>query len=148
MGNVAIVGSRDYPDLEQVRSYVRGMKLVQDEHGIPMRVVSGGARGVDAAAEEEAVRLGLEVAVFPAHWNRQPDGSYDKSAGFRRNKQIVEAADYVVAFWDGKSKGTQHTMRLAYDDGKLVYWYRPGEEDAWVYDPRSESTDSTRRTFP
>jgi len=44
---VAIVGTRTYPDLEQVRKYVRD--LSPDDI-----IVSGGAKGVDETAEGEA----------------------------------------------------------------------------------------------
>lgn len=40
-------------------------------------------------------------------------GAKGKAAGFIRNKQIVDACDMVLAFWDGKSKGTEHTIKLA-----------------------------------
>jgi len=36
-----------------------------------------------------------------------------ETLGFIRNQQIVDACDMVLAFWDGKSKGTQHTISLA-----------------------------------
>lgn len=130
---MAIVGSRDYPNLEQVREYVRAMRRVQDKTGRPMRVVSGGARGVDATAEETACEVGLEVTVFLADWDR-----YGKSAGYRRNKLIVEQADYIVAFWDGESKGTKHTIDLALADGKQVYWYRPDSQRSEAYVPQED----------
>ena len=105
---VAIVGSRDYPDPEAVRTYVRS--LPKDT-----TVISGGARGVDSWAVEEAIKAGLETEVFPADWKL-----YGKSAGYRRNSQIVAAADKVIAFWDGKSRGTKHSMDLADKEGKLI----------------------------
>lgn len=105
---VAIVGSRDYGNLEAVRAYVRG--LPKDTV-----IVSGGARGVDSVAEQEARRCGLEVLIFPAEW-----GKYGKSAGYRRNVDIVTAADQVVAFWDGVSRGTKHSIDLARAQGKLL----------------------------
>lgn len=56
---MAIVGSRTYPDLEQVREYVRELS----KNDI---IVSGGAKGVDATAENEARKFGMEViSVLP-----------------------------------------------------------------------------------
>lgn len=98
---VAIVGSRDWPDLEQVRKYVRGLQ--PDDI-----VVSGGAVGVDETAEREARRLNIARLIFPAQWRR-----HGKPAGYIRNKKIVDAADRVVAFHYRKSDGTQHTIDLA-----------------------------------
>ena len=105
---LAIVGSREYAHPDKVRGFVSNLAA-------DTVVVSGGARGVDTWAAEAAKARGLEVQIFPAMW-----GAYGKRAGFMRNKQIVEAADGVVAFWDGQSKGTQHTISLAKEAGKPV----------------------------
>ena len=98
---VAIVGTRTYPDLEQVRKYVRD--LSPDDI-----IVSGGAKGVDETAEGEARKLGMEVISVPAEWNK-----YGKRAGLMRNDIIVGMADCVVAFWDGVSRGTKYTIDKA-----------------------------------
>ena len=98
---VAIVGTRTYPDLEQVREYVR--QLSPDDI-----VISGGAKGVDETAEDEARKLGMEVISIPAEWNK-----YGKRAGLMRNDIIVAMADLVVAFWDGVSRGTKYTIDRA-----------------------------------
>ena len=97
---VAIVGSRDYPRLDQVRRYV---KLLPEG----TVVVSGGALGVDSCAAEEALRHDLATEEFLPEWDRLGRG-----AGFIRNADIVDAADLVVAFWDGKSRGTKNTIDL------------------------------------
>lgn len=112
---VAIVGSREFPDLDVVREYVR--RLPEE-----VEVVSGGARGVDTAAEEEAHDRQMPVKVFPAEWDK-----HGKGAGFIRNRDIVKAADFVVAFWDGESRGTRHTIREAVRQGKpMDVFVRPG----------------------
>lgn len=98
---VAIVGSRDFKDLDLVREYVKALPE-------GTMVISGGARGVDSVAEETAKSVRLTTLVFPANWKE-----HGKSAGYIRNAFIVNAADRVVAFWDGKSKGTLHSMELA-----------------------------------
>ena len=76
-------------------------------------VISGGARGVDTAAIGAARALGMNCEIFPAQWEK-----FGKSAGFRRNIDIVAAADKVVAFWDGESKGTKLSIDLARDSKK------------------------------
>lgn len=105
---IAIVGSRNYPDLEVVRQFVR-------EQPTTTCIVSGGAKGVDRAAEDEARRRGLEVEIHFPDWD-----VHGKSAGFIRNRAIVESADEVVAFWDGTSRGTKHSIDLAHKAGKPV----------------------------
>jgi len=111
---VAIVGSRSYPHPESVRQFVQQLA----EKYPDAIVVSGGARGVDSIAEEEAERSGLDTLIFPADWE-----THGKRAGFLRNRDIVSAADLVVAFWDGSSKGTQHSFDLAAELGKAIYVY-------------------------
>ena len=105
---VAIVGTRTYPDLEQVREYVR--QLSPDDI-----VISGGAKGVDETAEDEARKLGMEVISLSPEWNK-----YGKRAGLMRNDLIVAMADCVVAFWDGVSRGTKYTIDKAKEKNMIV----------------------------
>lgn len=76
-------------------------------------VVSGGAVGVDSTAAESAHTNGNKTLVFYPDWKR-----YGRSAGFRRNHDIIQNADIVWAFWDGQSRGTAHSMSLAKQYGK------------------------------
>lgn len=103
---VAIVGSRNYSDLGAVEDFVATLPK-------GTVVVSGGAGGVDHTAELSAVEHGLDVVSIPAAWVR-----HGKAAGFIRNRHIVKIADRVVAFWDGKSRGTANTVALAKEAGK------------------------------
>ena len=110
---VAIVGSRSWKDHEMVRDYISSLD-VDDV------VVSGGARGVDQFAEIYAAKQGLETIVFPADWK-----TYGKRAGVLRNRDIIDAADRVVAFWDGSSAGTKSSIELARKANKPVLVLRP-----------------------
>lgn len=103
---VAVVGPRGYGKMELVRQYVRGLPA-------DTVVVSGGTLGVDDTAVSEAKLCGLATTVYLPEWAK-----YGKSAGFKRNVLIVNDADVVVAFWDGRSKGTKHSMDLAVSLGK------------------------------
>jgi hypothetical protein len=105
---VAIVGSRTFRDLNRVRRYVR--ELPPDSV-----VISGGARGVDITAQRAAEEHGLKTKIFLPEWDK-----YGKSAGFKRNTLIVQACDHLVAFWDGTSRGTKHSIDLAKQQGKPV----------------------------
>jgi hypothetical protein len=103
---IAIVGSRDYHDPSAVQACVSSLPP-------DTIVVSGGARGVDSWAERAARARGLAVEIHPANWD-----AYGKRAGFVRNYEIIKSADRVVAFWDGRSKGTAHSIRVARELGK------------------------------
>jgi hypothetical protein len=101
---LAIVGSRDFPDLELVKQYVARL---QPE----TVVVSGGARGPDTAAADAAYARGMEVYVEHAAW--AVDG---RGAGFARNARLVKRlrpGDGLLAFWDGVSRGTADVIRRA-----------------------------------
>jgi len=91
-------------------------------------VVSGAARGVDRAAEVEAIKQGLEIDIKP------PDIlKYGKPvAFFMRNTEIVKASDSVVAFWDGYSTGTLDTLKKAKRKGiPITVYTEEGEEVDW-----------------
>ena len=68
-------------------------------------IVSGGASGIDTCARQFAERNGLQYTEFPPDYSR-----YKRGAPHVRNKQIVEYADVVYAFWDGKSAGTRSVI--------------------------------------
>jgi len=98
---IAIVGSRKFKALHLVVEFVNG--LPEDTV-----IVSGGAPGVDRTAAEAAEARGLKTLIFKPEWEK-----HGKVAGFIRNADIIANADEVVAFWDGKSHGTAHSMSLA-----------------------------------
>lgn len=72
-------------------------------------MLHGGARGADKLAGTVAAKLGFEVEEYEAEWN-----TYGKAAGALRNIKMIETEpDLVIAFWDGASAGTKHTLSLA-----------------------------------
>lgn len=78
-------------------------------------VISGRARGADKLGERYASDNDLKVRMFPADWDK-----YGRSAGYIRNSEMVESSEALIAFWDGKSKGTKHMIDLALKKGLLV----------------------------
>ena len=121
---IAVVGSRTFNDYNYLHERLTGLlwDLVESQTGsLPpctFSIVSGGARGADSIAEQWAKAWGYEIIVFLADWDK-----YGKSAGYKRNQQIVDCADVVVAFWDGESKGTKHSIDLAVKQNKQVLIY-------------------------
>lgn len=101
---IAIVGSRNYERLDLVRDTVKKFPF-------GTTLVSGGARGVDKTAEEAADVYGYKKMIFQAHWRK--GGVYNPGAGLERNHLIINAADKVIAFYDGESRGTMHSVELA-----------------------------------
>lgn len=111
--SVAIVGSREWPEPDAVRDYV--LSLDKD-----VTVVSGGATGVDTWAQIAAEERGMATIIYRPDWN-----THGKKAGILRNVTIVDNSDRVVAFWDGSSTGTKHTIDYARSKGKQVLIFKP-----------------------
>lgn len=109
---VIIAGSRTVTDLAIIETAIRKADFPITE------VVSGGARGVDTLGEEYAKKNGIPIKRFPANWDK-----YGKSAGYKRNVQMAEYADALIAVWDGESRGTMHMINIARDLGIKNFIY-------------------------
>ncbi|MCK5557363.1 MAG: hypothetical protein KAJ01_03230 [Candidatus Hydrogenedentes bacterium] len=107
---LAIVGSRNYPDLDAVRAYV---KLLPKG----LIVISGGAEGVDQAAQNAAGDRAISTEVYAIVEVKDVP---EKMWPLARNETIVKKCDKLIAFWDMDSRGTLHAIRLALMDGKLL----------------------------
>lgn len=104
---VLIAGCRDYNDYKTAKAYIDFcISNIRKKYDII--IISGGARGADALGEQYADENKFKVKRFLPDWER-----YGKSAGPRRNKLMVEAADYIICFWDGNSPGTGSTIKYA-----------------------------------
>ena len=68
-------------------------------------IVSGGAKGIDNCARNYALSHDLKLTEFLPEYSK-----YGRSAPLKRNLQIIEYADLVIAFWDGKSRGTKYVI--------------------------------------
>ena len=101
---IAIVGSRTWKDEYAIADYI---ELLADDPGVDV-IVSGGAVGVDSFAETWAKYYELKTEIYLPEWDK-----YGKQAGIIRNQLIVDNSEKVVAFWDGKSKGTLNTIERA-----------------------------------
>ncbi|MDD6762586.1 MAG: hypothetical protein PUD92_02955 [Clostridiales bacterium] len=78
-------------------------------------IISGGANGIDMLAEEFADKHKLSKTIL------RPDyAHYKKGAPLKRNDEMVDMADEVLVVWDGKSRGTKHTIDYAVKNGKKV----------------------------
>ena len=71
-------------------------------------ILSGGAKGIDALAEEYADKYRLSKIILRPRYDL-----YGKSAPLKRNEELVDLADKVLVVWDKKSKGTRHTIDYA-----------------------------------
>ena len=102
---IAVIGSRD-------------LLIVKLHRYLPENVteiVSGGAKGVDACAREYALENGLTLTEFLPEYQR-----YGRGAPLKRNMQIIDYADCVLAFWDGQSRGTKYVIEQCQKKNKKV----------------------------
>ena len=78
-------------------------------------IITGGARGADMAAEAYARAAGIGLTIIRPDYRR-----YGRGAPLVRNKQIIDLADVVLAFWDGHSRGTAQALDYARKQHKEV----------------------------
>ena len=111
--NIIIAGGRDFNDYEKMKAAVLTIypNIANENHTI----ISGCAKGADSLGIRLAKELNIQCKLFPANWT-----AYGKSAGYKRNVEMADNADALVAFWDGKSKGTMHMINIA-KERKLIY---------------------------
>jgi len=109
---LAVVGSRNIIDEEMVFNSINStIKDIQT----PITIVSGGAKSVDSIAAKWAKTNDVPLIEFKADWSK-----FGKAAGIIRNKDIIKNCDTVLAIWDGKSKGTQNSIKLGHSLNKNV----------------------------
>lgn len=78
----------------------------------PDIIVSGGATGVDTLAKEYAIKNNIPIIEFLPEYDK-----YGRKAPLMRNIQIVDNCDFLLAFWNGNSRGTKFTIDLAIKRG-------------------------------
>ena len=109
---LVIAGCRDYNNYfrlsQEVKKYIKSLG-----ENYSIIIISGGASGADALGEKFAKKHKLQVERYPAEWDK-----YGKFAGPRRNAQMAKAADAVIVFWDGKSRGTKNMIECAKKENK------------------------------
>lgn len=98
---VVVAGSRTFIDYKTAKKYI-DFCLSDIRKKNEIIIVSGGTKGSDMLGERYAKQRGFMIERYLADWD-----TYGKSAGARRNKKMAEISDYVICFWDGKSKGTK-----------------------------------------
>jgi hypothetical protein len=103
MIKVIIAGGRTFNDYNLLCQICDKALSLQSE----IEIVSGTANGADKLGEKYAEKKGYTIKRFPANWNM------GRSAGYKRNEEMAQYADALIAFWDGKSKGTKHMIDLA-----------------------------------
>jgi len=151
-----VVGSRTYPAIEEAyglmsiadqettrnlgRKHVKGVLDNINGPSDAITIVSGAARGVDSWAAEFGRARGWNIVEIRPNWKKFGNG-----AGFKRNTEIIQAADDVIAFWDCSSRGTLDSIRKAFRLKKPLMVFGPtgelllGVTDEDYIDPTSST---------
>lgn len=118
LNKIIIAGGRDFNNYALLKEYVD--KFLSTYPSDSIEIVSGNARGADKLGERYAKEHNLPVKLFPANWDK-----YGKRAGYLRNQEMADYANMLIAFWDRKSKSTNHMINIAKKAGlivKVVYY--------------------------
>lgn len=101
-------------------------------------VLHGAAEGADLIAASTAFMMGHDVRAFPAKWKK-----LGKRAGIIRNLEMLDQdPDLVLAFWDGKSRGTLHTITEARKRGIPVEVHGGAEAEGRAPQSKPETSRS------
>lgn len=94
---VLVTGSRSIADID-ISEYLKNIDVL----------LTGGAKGVDSLAIAYAEKNSIKhIEILPNY------AKYNRAAPVIRDEEMVKMCDRVVAIWDGKSKGTKHTIDFA-----------------------------------
>lgn len=114
MKRIAVIGSRDYKSLHLIPQWLNFAKEKFEADSGGIVIVSGGARGVDKAADDWAIENKINRDIFMPNYNQHSG----KTAPLIRNKKIVENSDFLIAFWNEESTGTEYSLNYAKKLGK------------------------------
>jgi len=115
---IIIAGSRTITDYNELISALRNAtaeNFFQPANTI--EIVSGGAKGVDMLARKYALESDYKLTEMKPEYK----GKNDRGAPLRRNKDIANYGDLLLAIWDGKSTGTKDIIEYTKKLGKPVY---------------------------
>ena len=110
---VIVAGCRDFADYELLKE--KCDFYLQNKKPEIIVIVSGHASGADTLGERYAQERGYETEIYPADWKTN-----GRAAGPIRNAQMATVADALIAFWDGKSRGTKNMIDTATKRGLQV----------------------------
>lgn len=110
-----IAGTRTYaPTFEEIDRALRYAMRIEPIDLIA--VLSGCADGADTVGAQWARAKGIPVQEYPANWRE-----FGKRAGMIRNGEMAKVADALLAFWDGRSRGTSDMIdRMKQRPGRPV----------------------------
>ena len=124
-----VAGNRDFDNGGIFENAMTWLLPSDSDYAESIEIISGGCTGADALAEIYAKEWDIPLKVFPADWKK-----YGKCAGPTRNEEMAKYASsdeddggMLIAFWDGKSRGTKNMIDMAFKYGldvHVIMWKR------------------------
>lgn len=111
---VVVAGGRDFTNYNLLKEKVDNI-LSQKKLTHKILILSGKSIGADCLGEIYALENNLEILSYPANW-----GKFGKKAGVKRNAEMINDADALIAFWNGNSQGTKYMIDIATKKGKMI----------------------------
>ena len=124
MFRVIVAGSRSFNDYDYAEKI---LDKAFSKHK-PDFIVCGMANGADMMGYWYAIGKKIKIAEYPAEW-----GIYGRSAGYKRNIEMANNAEALVAFWDGESSGTRQMINIARDRGLKIIVCKYKENKIYKY---------------
>ena len=100
---IIIAGSRNFNNEELL--FLKCSSIISKN--TVSEIISGNSKGADQLGEKFAIANGISVTKFIPNWQL-----YGKGAGEIRNIEMAKHANGLIAFWDGKSKGTKNMIDI------------------------------------
>jgi hypothetical protein len=106
---VMICGTRYFKNADRTAKIMEKEfdQLFADGHYL--KAIHGGAVGVDHWANYLLTKKGgVSIEIFKPEYAK-----FGAAAPHIRNRRMADKADLILAFWDGKSKGTASVIKYA-----------------------------------
>ena len=118
MKKYIVAGGRDFQDSNRLNMI---LELFIRHFGLTTILSGKNPKGADKFASDfaKAFDYCIKLEVMPADWKM-----HGTSAGPIRNQQMAQAGDALIAFWDGRSRGTKHMIECATRSNLEVHIYR------------------------
>jgi hypothetical protein len=116
INKLAVVGSRSFNSFNILEYYINELRKEYPDINL---IISGGALGADKLGEHYAEKYNIDIQIYKPDWK-----THGKVAALYRNTDIISKSDIVIAFWDGKSKGTLDSINKAQNYGKIMWIVR------------------------
>lgn len=110
MRRIAVIGSRGFNDYQ---FFVEKLEYLLQNLSDFSFCSGGASTGGDALIKRYCQENDLKLTEYLPEYDKYPG----KVAPIKRNHTIVENSDMLIAFFDGSSKGTSYTIKLAEKKG-------------------------------